>query len=427
MMLPRVVIFQHAANCHPGTIAGHLVADGLVPTIVQLDRGEAIPDLDRYDILIVMGGPMDVWQEDRFAWLRDEKAAIRAWVAERDKPFLGVCLGHQLLADALGGEVGPAAVGEIDLLDVELSGAGRRHRLFAGFAETKRGVQWHGAEVKIAAARRRRPRLHQGLPDRRVCRRVVRLRSAVSRGGDGPVDRRLVFVERGNPAASASAGLLRQAACARQRRFLRAARQSGAASTTTSCTSPSRGSPAERASRVLFAVPAVEPVVARHQALGRPAAHNEVARRRLRARQVIDASVAARGAGDAQDARPALALVQSERGSDIIGITAQRFGDHDCVLQRHHASLRQKRQHRMRRIAEQCNRPPRPLPRHLQRVQRPLFPCARLQDQRLQRLGTLRHLLLHPRGRHRRAPVADLVSIIQDHDDGQLLATPLTG
>jgi len=91
---------------------------------------------------------MDVWQEDRFAWLKDEKAAIKSWVAGDDKPFLGVCLGHQLLADSLGGEVGPATVSEIGLMDIALSDAGRAHPLYAGFAGIKRGVQWHGAEVK---------------------------------------------------------------------------------------------------------------------------------------------------------------------------------------------------------------------------------------------------------------------------------------
>lgn len=146
--MPRVVILQHSADCHPGTLAGHLAADGIAPTIVRLDQGMPIPDFDGVDILMSMGGPMNVWDEDEFPWLRHEKEAIRDWVGVQDKPFLGICLGHQLLADALGGEVGPAAVGEINLLDIALSEEGHRHPLYAGFDKVKRGLQWHGAEVK---------------------------------------------------------------------------------------------------------------------------------------------------------------------------------------------------------------------------------------------------------------------------------------
>ena len=151
-MLPRVVIFQHAESCHAGTLAGHLRVDGIPPTIVKLDRGEPLPNLDQFDILMVMGGPMNVWDEDAYPWLKEEKAAIRRWVVELDKPFLGICLGHQLLAASLGGEVGPATVGEINLLEIALSDEGQRHPLYAGFNSRKRGLQWHGAEVKALPA-----------------------------------------------------------------------------------------------------------------------------------------------------------------------------------------------------------------------------------------------------------------------------------
>ncbi|PWK60742.1 glutamine amidotransferase class I [Aminobacter sp. AP02] len=92
--------------------------------IVELDEGEAIPALDGFDILAVMGGPMDVWQEDAHPWLKPEKAAIRRWVRELDRPYLGICLGHQLLTDALGGEVSLMRQPEVGLATVELTKAG---------------------------------------------------------------------------------------------------------------------------------------------------------------------------------------------------------------------------------------------------------------------------------------------------------------
>ena len=70
-------------------------------------------------MLWVMGGPMDVWDVVEHPWLVPEKAAIRKWVRDLERPYLGLCLGHQLLADALGGTCGPQRPPEIGVLDVE--------------------------------------------------------------------------------------------------------------------------------------------------------------------------------------------------------------------------------------------------------------------------------------------------------------------
>lgn len=143
----RVLVFQHIAIEHPGLLRDFLAADGSTMVAVELDVGEPVPPLDGFDALWVMGGPMDVWEEDKHPWLGPEKTAIREAVRERAMPFLGVCLGHQLLADALGGRVVPMATPEVGILDVELTQIGRHDSLFTGLDPILPSLQWHGAEV----------------------------------------------------------------------------------------------------------------------------------------------------------------------------------------------------------------------------------------------------------------------------------------
>jgi GMP synthase-like glutamine amidotransferase len=144
----RFLVFQHIAAEHPGIFRKFMRRDGVEWDVVELDENEPIPDLECYDALLVFGGPMDVWQEEKHPWLVPEKAAIRTFVREMHRPFLGVCLGHQLLADALGGKVGLMAQPEVGVAELRLTPAGHADRLFRGMQEPMRCVQWHGAEVK---------------------------------------------------------------------------------------------------------------------------------------------------------------------------------------------------------------------------------------------------------------------------------------
>jgi len=141
------VIFQHIACEHPGVFRRFFAEDGIATTAIELDEGDKIPDLSSFDALIVMGGPMDVWQEDEHPWLAEEKAAIRRAVMDLKMPYLGLCLGHQLLAQALGGDVGPSARPEIGILDVTLTQAGLSNPFLKGLNQMQKCLQWHSAEI----------------------------------------------------------------------------------------------------------------------------------------------------------------------------------------------------------------------------------------------------------------------------------------
>ena len=109
----KLLVFQHIDCEHPGIFRQFFDEARIEWHVVKLDSGEQIPPLEHFDALWVMGGPMDVWDIEENPWLVDEKAAIRHWVKDLRKPYLGLCLGHQLLADALGGTCGPQKIPEI--------------------------------------------------------------------------------------------------------------------------------------------------------------------------------------------------------------------------------------------------------------------------------------------------------------------------
>lgn len=143
----RFLVFQHVDVEHPGIFRDLWREAGITWDAVELDEGEPIPRLEPYDVLVAMGGPMDVWEERQHPWLVPEKAAIRHWVGDLQRPFLGVCLGHQLLAEATGGSVGAARAPEVGLTPVEFTDAGKADPLFSGFGDGMETFQWHGAEV----------------------------------------------------------------------------------------------------------------------------------------------------------------------------------------------------------------------------------------------------------------------------------------
>jgi GMP synthase-like glutamine amidotransferase len=139
----EVLVFQHISCEPPGTFEDVLVARGAVITRVELDAGEPIPELSGFDSLVVMGGPMGAYEDDRYPWIDDELAAIAAAVEHR-MPVLGVCLGAQLLARAAGGKAYVGHAPEVGVLPVRLSAAAADDHLFASLPDTISALQWHG-------------------------------------------------------------------------------------------------------------------------------------------------------------------------------------------------------------------------------------------------------------------------------------------
>ena len=145
----NILVLQHIKIEDPGFIKDLMLRDKCNLEVIELDEGEKIPaNLSNFDAMLSMGGPMDTWMEEEFPWLKDEKAAIKEFVIKLRKPFLGFCLGCQLLGAVIGGKVGKSKIAEIGMINIELTGNKKHDSLFASFPNSIKALQWHSYEVQ---------------------------------------------------------------------------------------------------------------------------------------------------------------------------------------------------------------------------------------------------------------------------------------
>ncbi|GCD88542.1 type 1 glutamine amidotransferase [Nocardioides sp. LS1] len=140
---PRILVIEHEDQCPPALVGDWLAAAGCELDVVRPYAGDEVPALEGYDAFLVLGGPMGANDDERHAWLPVVKERVRTAVAS-DLPTLGICLGHQLIAVALGGTVGPNPLGQqVGLLGVAWTDAAASDPLLGPVATPRRGVQWN--------------------------------------------------------------------------------------------------------------------------------------------------------------------------------------------------------------------------------------------------------------------------------------------
>ena len=145
----NIIVLQHIKIEDPGFIKDLMLADNVNLTTIELDEGEKIPnDLTKFDGMFCMGGPMDTYMEKEHPWLVDEKKKIKEFVVELKNPYLGFCLGCQLLGEVVGGKVVKSNPAEIGIMDVNFTKNKVGDNLFSKFPAKIKSLQWHSYEVQ---------------------------------------------------------------------------------------------------------------------------------------------------------------------------------------------------------------------------------------------------------------------------------------
>jgi len=147
-----VLICKNTITEGPDTIKEFLETKKISYKIVELSMGEKIPDTKDFDVLIMLGGPMSVNEDDLYSYIKDEEALVRKFIKE-DKKILGICLGAQIIAKALGASVYKGKQKETGWFDIELTNSGIKNsalnKLLTNNSKNCKVFQLHGETFDI--------------------------------------------------------------------------------------------------------------------------------------------------------------------------------------------------------------------------------------------------------------------------------------
>lgn len=144
----RLHALQHVPFEGLGHIEHWIAEQGHRLTVTHLYDGEELPRLDWFDGLVIMGGPMNIYEDAHYPWLKTEKILIRQAI-DAGKSAIGICLGAQLLADALGSPVFTGKEKEIGWWPITLTENGRKSYLLDGLPHQTTVFHWHGDTFDI--------------------------------------------------------------------------------------------------------------------------------------------------------------------------------------------------------------------------------------------------------------------------------------
>lgn len=139
----RLHVIQHVGHEGPGAIGSWARAREHAVAVTRLDRGEPLPAVADFDALVLMGGPMSANDEAIYPWLSAEKHLLEGAI-QADRRILGVCLGAQIIASALGRRVYAASRPEIGWFPVRVRPEAARSRAFAAMPPVFTPFHWHG-------------------------------------------------------------------------------------------------------------------------------------------------------------------------------------------------------------------------------------------------------------------------------------------